>query len=175
LPVVDLREQGSLMPNHPNFVIRERREEPVDYPLLAPQTRLKFSSEEAEKYLWYGWSGREILSHWTDCGKAALVFSVTDQMKSQGKVKLKIFGGPFIAPGKVDSQRIIIELNDQRIAEWTLNKPEPEERVIEIPAGLLRDKNALVLRLPDAASPRSLGTSEDSRLLGFNVQWIEVE
>jgi hypothetical protein len=175
LPVIDLRAQGSVLPNHPNLLIREGREEPIEYPLLASKTRLKFSSEEADKYLWYGWSGREIFSHWTDCGTAAVVFSVTDLMKSQGKVKLKIFGAPFIAPGRVDTQRVFIELNDRRIAEWTLNNPQPAEQVIEFPAGLFKDKNALVLRMPDAASPRSLGASEDWRMLGFNVQWIEIE
>lgn len=175
LPVIDLREQGALMPHHSNFVIREGREEPISYPLLPQRSRLQFSSEDADKYLWYGWSGRELYSHWTDCGKAALVFSVSEQVKNQPNVKLRIFGGPFIAPGKIDAQRIIIEINDQKIAEWNLNKPEPAERVVEIPANVLRDRNALVFRLPDAVSPRLLGVSEDWRLLGFNVQWIEIE
>lgn len=175
LPVVDLREQGSPVPRHPNFVIREGREEPVTYPLLAARTRLKFSSEETDKYLWYGWSGREVLSHWTDCGKAALVFSVDEQVKNRRGIKLKIYGGPFIAPGKLEAQRVTIELNDKTISQWTLTNPEPAEHTIEIPADLLREKNTLVFRLPDAAVPRTLGVSEDWRLLGFNVQWIEIE
>ena len=175
LPVIDLRAQGGILPYHPNFVIREGREEPIEFPRLSPHTRLQFSSEEVDKYLWYGWSGREIYSHWTDCGKAAIVFSVDEQVKKQPGMKLRIFGGPFLAPGKVDTQRIIIELNDRKIAEWTLDKAEPAEREIDIPPSFLRDQNALVLRLPDAASPRALGVSEDWRLLGFNVQWIEIE
>ena len=175
LPVIDLRAQGTTMPHHPNFVIREGREEPISTPLLAPHSRLQFSSEDADKYLWYGWSGREIYSHWTDCGKAAILFSINEQMKTQPTVKLRVFGGPFLAPGKVDSQRIILELNDQKIAEWNLNKAEPAEHVVEIPANVLKDKNALVFRMPDAASPRMVGFSEDWRLLGFNVQWIEIE
>ena len=175
LPVIDLRPQGTLVPYHPNFVIREGREEPVEFPPLSPRTRLQFSSEETEKYLWYGWSGREVLSHWTNCGKAALVFSVPEQMKKQPVIKLRIYGGPFIAPGKLNAQRVTIELNDKTIAQWTLTNPEPAEHTIEIPADLLREKNALVFRLPDAASPRTLSVSEDWRLLGFNVQWIELD
>jgi hypothetical protein len=175
LSVIDLRAQGSPVPHHPNFVIREGREDPLEYPQLGPRTRLHFSSEEVDKYLWYGWSGREALSHWTHSGKAALVFSVDTQLKKQPSVKLRIYGAPFIAPGKLDAQRVTIELNDKTIAQWTLSNPEPAERTIEIPANLLRERNALVFRLPDAASPRTLGVSEDWRLLGFNVQWIEIE
>jgi hypothetical protein len=175
LPVIDLRAQGTVMPHHSNFVIREAREEPISYPILVPHSRLQFSSEEADKYLWYGWSGREIYSHWTDCGKAAIVFGLDEKVRKLPAVKLRIFGGPFIAPNKVDAQRIVLELNDQKIGEWNLNNPEPAEHVVEIPANLLRDKNALVLRMPDAASPRMLGVSEDWRLLGLNVQWLEIE
>ena len=175
LPVIDLRPQGALVRNHPNFVIREGTEEPVEFPQLGFQTRLEFSSEEADKFLWYGWSGREILSHWTSSGQAALIFSVPEQMKTQPGLKLRIYGAPFIAPGKLDAQRVIVEVNDQIIARWTLTSPEPADHTIDIPAGLLREKNALIFRLPDAASPRALGVSEDWRLLGFNVQWIEIE
>jgi hypothetical protein len=175
LPVIDLRAQGVPLLRHPNFVIREAREEPIAYPLLAAGTRLHFSSDEAEKYLWYGWSGREIYSHWTDCGKAALVFSVDEQILQQQNARLRIFGGPFIAPGKVDVQHVVVELNEQKLGEWKLSNPEPAEQVMDVPVRLLREKNSLVFRLPDAASPRTLGVSEDWRLLGLNVQWIELD
>lgn len=175
LPVIDLRSQGVAMPNHPNFVIRDGREEPIQFPMLAAHTRLLFSNEDADQYLWYGWSGREVLSHWTNCGKAAIVFGADDQTRSKGGAKLRIFGGPFLAPGKVDVQRIRVELNDQKLAELTLNTSEPSEHVLEVPAGLLLNHNTLVLRMPDAVSPRALGVSEDWRLLGLNVQWIAID
>jgi len=175
LPVVDLRPQGTPLPNHPNFVVREGREEPLEFPPLNLGTRLQFSSAATDKYLWYGWSGRELFSHWTNSGKAALLFSVAEELRKQPRVNLKIYGGPFIAQGKVEAQRVTIELNEQAIAHWTLTDPEPREHTIEIPNGLLREKNALVFHLPDAASPRTLGVSQDWRLLGFNVQWLEIE
>src|SRR5262249_48346468 len=152
----DLRAQGSRLANHPNLIIREGREEPIDFPVLPRQTRVQFSSEEADKYLWYGWSGREIYSRWTDSGKAALAFSVDEQVRKQRGVKLRIFGNPYLAPGKVDSQRVTIELNGQKIAEWTLNSTEPTVHVIEAPGSAFTDRNPLVFRLPDAASPRAL-------------------
>jgi hypothetical protein len=175
LPVIDLRAQGSVLPKHPNFIVREGGEDPIEFPGLRPRARLQFSSEEADKYLWYGWSGREVFSHWTDSGKAAIVFSVDEQVKKQQVVKMRIFGAPFIAPGKLEAQRVTIELNERKVAEWTLSNPDPLVYEIEIPTSLFRNENVLVFRMPDAASPRALGLSGDWRLLGFNVQWIEIE
>lgn len=175
LPVIDLRPQGSPLPHHPNFVTRQGREEPIEYPRLEPGVPLQFSTEAADKYLWYGWSGPEVLSHWTNSGKAAVVFSVAEQLRMQPGVKLKIYGAPFIAPGNLNVARVRIELNDHLVAEWIVTSPEAAEHTIEIPAGLLREKNALAFHLPDAASPRALGISEDWRLLGFNVQRLELE
>jgi hypothetical protein len=170
--VVDLRDRGR---GPFGLVEPDSSEQPVDYPLYAQGTRIKFGTAEIDKYLWYGWSGREILSHWTDRGKATLVFSLQPGAASKQKATLRIFGAPFLAPGKLDAQRVIVKLNDQQIASWTLTSAEPQEQFIELPASALRDKNILVLTMPDAASPQLLGVSEDVRLLGFNVQWIEID
>ena len=91
------------------------------------------------------------------------------------KFTLRIFAAPFLTPGKLAAQRVIIKLNDQQVASWTLTSAEPREQVVELPADALRGINVLIFEMPDAASPKSLGVSEDDRLLGFNVQWIEIE
>ncbi|HXM33926.1 MAG TPA: hypothetical protein VN920_01945, partial [Pyrinomonadaceae bacterium] len=172
LNVVDLRDRG---PGPFGLVQPDGNEQPVDYPVYAPGTRLQFGTAAVDKYLWYGWSGREIFSHWTDRGNATLIFSLKSSAEQKQKVTLRIFGAPFLAPGKLDAQRVIIKLNDQRICDWKLTRPEPQEQSIEIPSGASRDRNVLMFILPDAASPKSLGVSEDVRLLGFNVQWIEID
>jgi hypothetical protein len=46
---------------------------------------------------------------------------------------------------------------------------------IEIPATALRETNVLLFVLPDAAVPKALGVSADVRLLGLNVQWLEMD
>jgi hypothetical protein len=46
--------------------------------------------------------------------------------------------------------------------------------VLTLPANILRDTNVLVLELPDATSPALLGTGPDARLLGVNVEWMEI-
>jgi hypothetical protein len=169
--VVDLRDRG---PGRFGLVAPDSSEQPVAYPDYAQGVRLHFGAAEADQYLWYGWSGRETRSHWTDRGKATLIFALIAGAHRQ-KVTLRIFGAPFLAPGKLEAQRVIIKLNDQQIAGWTLTSAEPQEQSIELPASALRDKNILMFTMPDAASPRSLGVSEDLRLLGFNVQWIEID
>jgi hypothetical protein len=173
VPFLDLRAPG-VISTRSNFIVREGREEPVRFPLLGIQERLSFGSSSADDYLWYGWSGRETLSHWTNADRAAVIFTIDDRLRN-ASLKLRIFGAPFIAPGKLNSQRILITLNDQKIAEWTSSNPEPAERVIEIPANRLQKNNTLIFQLPDAASPRSMQVSADDRLLGFNIQWIELD
>jgi hypothetical protein len=39
----------------------------------------------------------------------------------------------------------------------------------------LRERNVLTLDLPNAESPAALKLSEDTRLLGLNVQWMQIE
>ena len=166
--IVDLRDHGPF-----GLVQPDSSERPVEYPVYTSGTRLHFGTAEVDKYLWYGWSGREILSHWTDRGKATLIFFLNSGERHN--VTLRVFGGPFLSPGKLDAQRVIVTLNDQQIANWTLTRAEPQAQSIDIPANALRDQNILTFILPDAASPKSLGLSEDARLLGFNVQWIEID
>ena len=168
--IVDLRAPGA---GPFGLIGPDTSERPVEYPLYAWGTRLNFGAAEVDKYLWYGWSGREIVSHWTDRGKATLIFSVVSGTRE--KVTLRIFGAQFVAPGKLDAQRLILKLNEQEIAALTLTRAEPQVQTIEIPASVLREKNILMFTMPDAASPKSLGVSEDVRLLGFNVQWIEID
>jgi hypothetical protein len=169
--VVDLRERGS---GQFGLIGTDGSEQPNSYPLYTIGSPLRFRSAEVDKYLWYGWSGREVLSHWTDRGKATIVFSLGLGV-GDGQKTLRIFGAPFLAPGKLDTQRVIIMLNDQQLGSWSLNSAEPQDRSLKIPAGLIRDHNVLMLIVPDAASPKSLSVSEDVRLLGFNVQWIEID
>ena len=55
--VVDLRERG---PGPFGVPQPDGSERPVDYPPYVRGTRIHFGTAEIDKYLWYGWSGREI-------------------------------------------------------------------------------------------------------------------
>jgi hypothetical protein len=140
-----------------------------EFPGYAGQ-RIDFRTPESDQYLWYGWSGREACCRWSNSRRAAIVFSV-DNFRLN-KLIMKI--GPFLEPGRVDGQRVLVELNGRHLATLELKEREAKAYSIDLPATLLRDENILSLTLPDAVSPASLKTSDDARRLGINLEWLEM-
>jgi hypothetical protein len=164
--VVDLRKEDS-----GDAASKDEPEQPKQFPRLESGRRIDFRAAESDQYLWYGWSGREACCRWSNAGRAALVFS----LEKVGAGRLEIRMGPFIVPGKVNEQRVEVELNGRPLTALDLKEAEPKMYSIELPANLLSERNVLTLNLPDAESPATLKLSEDSRLLGINVQWIQIE
>ncbi len=168
--VIDLRRPDSL-PVEATIPIDFSDEGPEIYPTLEFGSRVEFGSAAADKYLWYGWSGREAFSHWTERGTAAFRFGVSNPRAATLVIKM----GPFLVPPRLPSQRAAFVLNDQRVAELNLTNTEAEEFRIALPANVLRTRNVLIFELPDAEYPKNLGHSEDTRLLGINVQSIRID
>ncbi|HEY0006559.1 MAG TPA: hypothetical protein VGB17_17385 [Pyrinomonadaceae bacterium] len=149
----------------------EQAEPPPKFPLYTPGTRIDLTSIEAEKYLWYGWSGFEPSFRWSNGDQAALSFSLQEPRASMLRIRL----GPFLSPGKLDQQRVHVMLNGQQLDSLTLNRIGPQSYTIELPASLLRERNVLGFGLPDAASPWMLETGSDTRWLGISVEWFEID
>jgi hypothetical protein len=150
-------------------VIDLRRKDFV-YPAYKIGTRIDFTTTEAGAYLGYGWSVAEPVARWSDRGRAVIAFRVSDT----GPMTLGIKMAPFLVKGKLDQQRMNVKLNGLVVDSLILNLGEPVEYLFHLPPGALRDKNILTLELPDAASPKSLGVSEDTRRLGISVQSLEI-
>ena len=142
---------------------------PRGYPDLST-TRIEFSNPENEKYLWYGWSEAENGSRWAD-NDAALVFAAVDK---NTKV-LRLNMSPFLVPGKLNSQPVMVALNGQPLATLTLRDPQPQVYSLTLPGSMLRDKNILSFKMPQAQSPQKLGTGEDPRLRSINLYWMEIQ
>jgi len=140
-----------------------------DYQNVPP--RIDFTSATADAYLWYGWSGAEDEFRWNDTREAALVFALNDVTD----VVLQIRMAPFLAPGKVERQRVNVMLNDQRVAALELREPVENTYSIRLPGGVLRRQNQLVFELPDASAPRDLGVGDDPRFLAIRVAWINFQ
>lgn len=153
LPVFDLRRR--------DFV----------YPGYAIGEQIDFTTAAANVYLGYGWSVPEPVARWSDRGRAVVAFSLANPAAATLRLKL----APFLVPGKLDQQRMNVKLNGQMLSNLILNKGEPSEYSIPLPAGVLRDKNILTFELPDAAAPKDLGVSEDTRRLGLSVQWLRID
>ncbi|HEX8098186.1 MAG TPA: hypothetical protein VF507_09125 [Pyrinomonadaceae bacterium] len=142
-----------------------------DFPRYKPGTQVDFRAPESDKYLWYGWSGREPQLRWTDARRAMITFTL-ERTGDVGTLRLKL--SPFLAPGKVAAQRVMLRLNGNLMASWNLTEPAPKIYSAEIPRGVLRERNVLTLELPDAASPALLKLSADARILGVSAEWFEM-
>jgi hypothetical protein len=144
---------------------------PLDraYPLIETDTRIDFTRPEADKYLWYGWSGAEPRLRWSEADEAAMVFA----LNRIDDVSLSIRLMPFVPRGVYQQQRFNVDLNGQRIHASVLDEERPYDISLTLPKNLLRRENVLTFGLPDAASPESLNISIDQRPLGVAVEWME--
>lgn len=145
---------------------------PVPQPrvLQAAEGHVDFGSPEAERFMWYGWSRREAGLRWTDGKEAALVFAADEQ----GDIKLKIKLGALVSAGRHE-QRVSIALNGRQLQTLLLKEEGAREYELLLPKEILRGRNALTFGLPDAASPKSLGQDDDTRLLGIAIYWMEFQ
>lgn len=164
LPVVDLRSEVLWEPE--NSV-----SDAPKFPGLLFGQRIDFRTVAGDEYLWYGWSGREQMARWTDRGSAAIVFSLADVRTSVLRLEM----AAFVAPPRLAAQRVRITINNQVVASLTLSQPQQNTYSFQLPRDLLRKENVLTFELPDAQSPKSLGVSEDGRLLGISLRSIQVD
>ncbi|MCU1264679.1 MAG: putative rane protein [Acidobacteria bacterium] len=142
---------------------------PPNVPLL--EKEINFTTRDADQYLWYGWSIAEPESRWTNATHATMIFSLNEIRP----LTLKIRMAPFLAPGKLDEQRVTFKLNEQTLTTVTLKNSELSDYVLSLPANSLRAKNILDFQVLGAATPASLGVGPDQRQLGLRVATVAVE
>ena len=94
---------------------------------------------------------------------------------SGGDAMLELALNPFVVPGKLDQQRLVVEVNGARVADETLRG---EGTVAwRVPARVARPDGRMVilLRHEDAESPAALGAHPtDTRALGFSLRTLRV-
>ncbi|MBD0325087.1 MAG: hypothetical protein ICV68_01570 [Pyrinomonadaceae bacterium] len=142
---------------------------PQSYPLVAGY--IDFSTGDADKYLWYGWADREERFRWTDGKEATVVFGLNPVTDIRLAMKL----GPFLSKPEMSEQRVHLILNGRQIETLVLNEEKANEYRLLLPKNLLREKNLLTFRLPDANSPRAFGKGEDPRQLGIAMYWMQLQ
>lgn len=147
----------------------ESIERPVPFPQLSPEKIIDFRKPEADKFLWYGWSGSEQLFRWTNRGKAAIVFSLEEIKPSALVIRMM----PFVISGKLNAQRVLVTVNGERIASLILNQAVGRNYTFNL--SVLRKENVMEFGLPDADSPAYLGEGSDERVLGITVEWMKLE
>jgi hypothetical protein len=112
-----------------------------------------------------GWSGAEPNLSWTEGTVAVLalrISPVTDPLT------LKMKAGGFSKEPQIPSQPVEVLVNDEKVADW--NVRDLAEYKAPIPAAVSQAGGVITitLKIPKAVSPKSLGTSQDSRLLGLS-------
>ena len=103
---------------------------------------------------------------WNDGNMAVLDFHIA---KPQSDIELIANIKPFIAPGRLDYQRVKIYINDKKVGEWTVTKSNFHDEAIDIPRDYFKEGGLVKLRfaLPDAESPSILGINGDLRKLAL--------
>jgi hypothetical protein len=144
---------------------------PGDGANVAAGAKIAIGSIHAEPYLKEGWGPPQAGMRWTEGPRARIVFNLDGDRLTHFRMRLQ----PFLVPGKLDRQRVNFVLNGQRFDRLTLRKPTSAIHQIPVPAELLQEHNVLELRLPDAASPESLGVGNQAAALGVGLWWLELQ
>lgn len=148
-----------------------RPPEPGGFPPVETETRIDFTKQESDKYIWYGWSGIDNPQfRWTDAREATIIFALNEITDIVMRMKL----GPFLVPGKLVEQDVQIILNGQSIGDLALREETSGVYSLVLARDILRHKNVLTFKMPNAASPDSLESGGDIRLLGIKMEWVEL-
>jgi hypothetical protein len=157
---------------HPQFLAGlQSPAPPVEFPLVQSGTQIDLGRPEAGSFLWYGWSGDENGMRWNDGKKATIVFGLANIQDLLLELRMQ----PFLAGSQIVSQRLNIWLNNQHVQSLTLQDPEMKGYAVTLPKTLLKDRNTITIDLPDAASPVSVKTGGDTRVLGIRVGSIRFQ
>jgi hypothetical protein len=140
---------------------------PKTYPLVGLD-RIDFTKPDADKYFWFGWNEGPPDARWAE-PKAAIIFALGDDRPTALHLNLM----PYLVPGKLAAQHVVLTLNGQQLASFTVSEPEGQLQTITLPQEILGEKNTLTFDLPDATAPQKLGVGPDPRPRGIKLNWIE--
>lgn len=95
--------------------------------------------------------------------------------KTTGDVHIVLDATPYLAPTRgLVSQRVTVSINGKKLDEQTL--PSPSTISFDVPPSIWNQSGvvSLVITVPDARSPLSLGQSGDSRELALLLNHLQV-
>lgn len=119
-----------------------------------------------------GWLNSEPEFTWTNGKNAQLHLPLISG--GAENIKLTISAMPFIGGEGLSQQLVIVRSNGVELGRWTMD--HDGEYAVMIHSEYLKNELLNIeFEIPNAASPASLGLSQDSRLLGMAVRWIRVE
>jgi hypothetical protein len=137
---------------------------------LLPPEGLRVGSSDAEPYLGLGWAYGEGDFRWTD-KRATIRFL----RPPPGSELLVLDLRPYLVAGQLEQQQLTVSMNGEEVATFNLRDTGFQSYRIQVPAAVIKSKNVLLLRLPDAASPAKTEGRPDTRRLGAavrDIRWV---
>lgn len=127
---------------------------------------------DSERYRVSGWNKSEGNFAWSEGNSARLAFPVP---ADAGALRVKMTLRGLIQTPALPSQPVEVYANKQKVADWEV--ADSAVFTAEISAEVTKGGGGtlnLELRIPKAASPKSLGMNTDERILGVCGYSIEI-
>lgn len=121
-------------------------------------------SGDSERFKVSGWNSTEKEITWTEGPLAVLQLTGID---ATGSLRIKMTLAALVKPPELASQSVEVFANGQKVADWQVTGKSEFVALIP-PGGSQGNTLTIELRIPKAASPKSLGLSEDPRVLGLS-------
>jgi hypothetical protein len=121
----------------------------------------------------YGFDLSEPAMSWTQDEVAGFSVALGGTVPLDAILRLNVSGRPFIQPGHVERQQFFVFLNGLYVGFRTLTAAA--EVHFALPRNALSPRGVRVeFVIPTAASPKSLGISEDIRKLGIAISAVSL-
>lgn len=119
-----------------------------------------------------GWGYTEDTWTWTEGKDSSLVIPIKTTPKSNLTLEMEIY--PFLAQGKIENQAINLYVNNNLLWDNIKINKQGKYKII-IPKEIIKDDEIRIdFNIPEAASPKSLGLSEDERILGLSLKTLKI-
>jgi len=124
----------------------------------------------SERFKRGGWGDTEKDYTWTNARTARLSFTLAD---ADQPLRLRMRLAGFTNPPLLNFQPVEVLVNDESVAEWEVS--DVADYVALIPAEVANHEQFIVrLRIPEAASPKTLEVRDDPRLLGISCLEVAI-
>ncbi len=131
--------------------------------------------DTGQPYRGNGWSIPDLDGIFSSAPEAEMILPVAAPIDHSLQLRVKAWG--FVAE-QLPRQEIQVIVNGQHVTTWEFTTTAPiGERTATIAADVvkLQEPLSIVFRMPQAASPLSLGLSADARQLGLGLQWLRLD
>lgn len=155
------------------FSFRTYRESPHEVDRTYTLNRKLIFSREGHfsRYIQKGWSIAEAGHVWTDGNVASLVFKMPDPLHD---LIIDAEVTPFVVPPRLLRQRVILSVNGEKVGELEISRPESIRFTVPRSIWLKNDPAVLEFMLPDAATARSLGFNDDTRMIALGFRSLTI-